>query len=53
MKMFLDDVGVTVTMISVTLLAVIVVLLKIFIFSEQVTMLDQNKHYNAQCTLDK
>merc|ERR1719270_177113 len=34
-QMFLDDVGVTVTMISVTLLAVIVVLLKIFIFSEQ------------------
>ena len=47
-QMFLDDVGVTVTMISVTLLAVIVVLLKIFIFSEQVKIIQyrsQKRNY--------
>ena len=50
--MFLDDVGVTVTMISVTLLAVIVVLLKIFIFSEQVKIkLFNIVHKNATTKL--
>ena len=35
-QMFLDDVGVTVAMIAVTLLAVSVVLLKVLIFSDKV-----------------
>ena len=35
-QMFLDDVGVTVAMISVTLLAVLVVILKVVVFSDQV-----------------
>ena len=34
--MFLDDVGVTIAMITVTLLAVCVVLLKVLIFSDKV-----------------
>ena len=34
--MFLDDVGVTVAMITVTLLAVMVVVLKVSIFSDKV-----------------
>ena len=34
--MFLDDVGVTVAMITVTLLAVLVVVLKVSIFSDKV-----------------
>ena len=36
-KMFLDDVGVTIAMITVTLLAVCVVLLKVIIFSDKVS----------------
>lgn len=36
-QMFLDDVGVTVAMIAVTLLAVSVVLLKVLIFSDKVS----------------
>ena len=36
LQMFLDDVGVTVAMIAVTLLAVSVVLLKVLIFSDKV-----------------
>jgi len=35
-QMFLDDVGVTIAMITVTLLAVCVVLLKVLIFSDKV-----------------
>ena len=35
--MFLDDVGVTIAMITVTLLAVCVVLLKVLIFSDKVS----------------
>ena len=38
MQMFLDDVGVTVAMISVTLLAVLVVILKVVVFSDVVSM---------------
>ena len=36
LQMFLDDVGVTIAMITVTLLAVCVVLLKVLIFSDKV-----------------
>ena len=36
-QMFLDDVGVTIAMITVTLLAVCVVLLKVIIFSDKVS----------------
>ena len=39
--MFLDDVGVTVAMITVTLLAVLVVVLKVSIFSDKVTFYSQ------------
>ena len=34
--MFLDDVGVTIAMITVTLLAVVVVVLKVLLFSDKV-----------------
>ena len=36
LQMFLDDVGVTIAMITVTLLAVCVVFLKVLIFSDKV-----------------
>ena len=36
-KMFLDDVGVTVAMITVTLVAAVIVLLKVFLFQIEVT----------------
>lgn len=36
-KMFLDDVGVTVAMITVTLVAAVIVLLKVFLFQVEVT----------------
>ena len=35
-QMFLDDVGVTIAMITVTLLAVVVVVLKVLLFSDKV-----------------
>ena len=38
LQMFLDDVGVTIAMISVTLLAVLVVILKVVVFSDVVSM---------------
>ena len=41
LKMFLDDVGVTVAMITVTLLAVLVVVLKVSIFSDKVIFFSQ------------
>ena len=34
--MFLDDVGVTIAMITVTLLAVVVMVLKVLLFSDKV-----------------
>ena len=40
--MFLDDVGVTIAMITVTLLAVCVVLLKVLIFSDKVWSININ-----------
>ena len=36
LQMFLDDVGVTIAMITVTLLAVVVVVLKVLLFSDKV-----------------
>ena len=39
--MFLDDVGITIAMITVTLLAVCVVLLKVLIFSDKVNQQNQ------------
>ena len=44
--MFLDDVGVTVAMITVTLLAVCVVLLKVLIFSDKVNYKFQKHKLN-------
>ena len=41
-QMFLDDVGVTIAMITVTLLAVCVVLLKVLIFSDKVWSININ-----------
>ena len=42
LQMFLDDVGVTIAMITVTLLAVCVVLLKVLIFSDKVWSININ-----------
>ena len=42
LQMFLDDVGVTIAMITVTLLAVCVVLLKVLIFSDKVWSMNIN-----------
>ena len=43
--MFLEDVGVTVAMIAVTLLAVSVVLLKVIIFSDKVRNVGRWKYF--------
>ena len=50
-QMFLDDVGVTIAMITVTLLAVVVVVLKVLLFSDKVqSPQTQNDIEPSQCS---